>query len=129
MEAVVMAFWIIQKIPVLVTEAKPHESGKAVAQTLVQIHSAAESLLGKRKRTEQTMFGIVTTGRSWRFIRWNGTLETPIVEITEEYPCIFKNDMKEAKMVVSYIVQVLQAQAKSLEEEELHIKRLCTDDK
>ncbi|CAG8664864.1 8867_t:CDS:2 [Funneliformis mosseae] len=47
--------------------------GTGVAQTLVQIHSAAESLLGKRKRSEadpeQIMFGIVTTGRSWRFIR------------------------------------------------------------
>ncbi|CAG8772809.1 18533_t:CDS:2 [Dentiscutata erythropus] len=119
----------IQKIPVLVTEAKPYESEKAIAQTLVQIHSAAESLLGKRKRSEQTMFGIVTTGRSWRFIRWNGSLECPKAEITQEYPCIFENDMKEAKRVVSYIVCVLQAQAKSLNKEKPCAKRLCTDDK
>ncbi|RIB14274.1 hypothetical protein C2G38_2195605 [Gigaspora rosea] len=119
----------IQKIPVLVTEAKPYESEKAVAQTLVQIHSAAESLLGKRKRSEQTMFGIVTTGRSWRFIRWNGSLECPKAEITQEYPCIFENDMKEAKRVASYIVCVLQTQAKSLNKENPCAKRLCTDDK
>ncbi|RIB25674.1 hypothetical protein C2G38_2138678 [Gigaspora rosea] len=118
----------IQKIPILVTEAKPHESEKAIAQTLVQIHSAAESLLGKRKRSEQTMFGIVTSGRSWRFIRWNGTLESPKAEITQEYPCIFENDMKEAKKVVSHIVRVLQAQASSLSKEKPCAKRLCTGD-
>lgn len=101
----------IQRIPVLVTETKPYESEKAVAQTLVQIHSFAESLLGKRKQSEQTMFGIVTTGRSWRFIRWNGALKSQKTEIKQEYPCIFENDMKEAKKVVSYIVRVLQAQA------------------
>ncbi|CAG8562662.1 22292_t:CDS:2, partial [Racocetra persica] len=84
----------IQKIPVLVTEAKLYKSEKAIAQTLVQIHS-----------------------RFWRFIRWNGSLECPKAKITQEYPCIFKNDMKEAKRVVSYIVYVLQAQAKSLNKE------------
>ncbi|CAG8657593.1 25265_t:CDS:2 [Gigaspora rosea] len=115
----------VQQIPVLVTEAKPHESEKAVAQTLVQLHSAAESLLGKRKRSEQTMFGIMTTGRSWRFIRWNGTLESPKVEITKEQICIFEDDMKEAKKMVSYIVRVLQAQAKSLSKEEQRTKRQC----
>ncbi|CAG8843782.1 12889_t:CDS:1, partial [Gigaspora margarita] len=57
------------------------------------------------------MFGIVTSGLSWRFIQWNGTLESPKAEITQEYPGIFENDMKEAKKVVSYIVRVLQAQA------------------
>ncbi|CAI2174673.1 3624_t:CDS:2 [Funneliformis geosporum] len=39
----------MQKITVLVTEAKPHESEKAVIQTLVQIHSVTELLLSKRK--------------------------------------------------------------------------------
>jgi len=123
----------IQNIPVLVTEAKPHENERAIAQNLVQIHSAVESLLGKRKRSEtdpeQTMFGIVTTGRSWRFIRCIGTLKSPKAEITKEYPCIFEGDMKEAKNVVSHIVRILQAQAKSLTKEEPCSKRLCTDNK
>ncbi|CAI2170752.1 11293_t:CDS:2, partial [Funneliformis geosporum] len=123
----------IQKIPVLVTVAKPHENERAVAQTLVQIHSVVESMLGKRKRSEtdpeQTMFGIVTTGRSWRFIRWIGTLKSPKAEITKEYPCIFEGDMKEAKNVASHIVRILQAQAKSLTKEEPCSKRLCADNK
>ncbi|RIB17166.1 hypothetical protein C2G38_2088940, partial [Gigaspora rosea] len=71
------------------------------------------------------MFGIMTTGRSWRFIRWNGTLESPKVEITKEQICIFEDDMKEAKKMVSYIVRVLQAQAKSLSKEEQRTKRQC----
>ena len=46
--------------------------------------------LGRRK-LEQTdletslpppvMFGIVSTGRGWRFIRWSGTLESPKADI------------------------------------------------
>ncbi|CAG8546436.1 38029_t:CDS:2 [Gigaspora margarita] len=87
-----------------VTETKSYESEKTVAHTLVQIHSSAESLLGKQKQSEQTMF-----------------------EIKQEYPCIFENDMKETKKVLSYIVRVLQAQAKSLNKDELRTKRLCTD--
>ncbi|CAI2194600.1 5124_t:CDS:2, partial [Funneliformis geosporum] len=87
----------------------------------IQIHSAAESMLGKRKRSisypEQTMFDIVTTGRSWPFIRWNGTLKSPKAEITQEYPFIFEGEMKEAKTVNSYIVRILQSQAKSLNKE------------
>ncbi|CAI2161773.1 19389_t:CDS:2 [Funneliformis geosporum] len=54
----------IQKITVLVTVAKPHKNEKAVAQTLVQIYSTAELMLGKRIQSEtdseQTMFGIMT---------------------------------------------------------------------
>ncbi|CAI2162491.1 1860_t:CDS:2 [Funneliformis geosporum] len=80
----------IQKITVLVTVAKPHKNEKAVAQTLVQIYSTAELMLGKRIQSEtdseQTMF----------------------VEISQEYTCIFKDDMKEENQVVSHIVRILQ---------------------
>nr|CAG8632193.1 11462_t:CDS:2 [Entrophospora candida] len=125
----------IQEIPILVTEAKLWENDKAIAQNLVQIHSVAESLLGKRKQSkigsEQVIFGIVTTGRSWRFICWSGTLESPKIEITVEHFWTFEDNMKGAKNVVTHIMRILQAQAKSLEnnknQEEQSTKHLCTD--
>ncbi|CAG8848750.1 18453_t:CDS:2, partial [Gigaspora margarita] len=80
---------IIQDVPVLINEAKKHDMEKGVAQNLVQVYTAAETLLGKRKREQvdslpSMMFGIVTMGHVWRFIRWSGTLQDPRAEITPE---------------------------------------------
>ncbi|RIB11386.1 hypothetical protein C2G38_2203574 [Gigaspora rosea] len=100
----------IQDNIVLVDEAKWKEG---IAQCVMEMHTLVEKL-GKRKRDKSlTIFGIVTTGRSWRFIRWTGSLERPIVEISEEYVCRFKEDTKNSKDVIEYIIRILQTQATS----------------
>ncbi|RHZ78115.1 hypothetical protein Glove_168g260 [Diversispora epigaea] len=98
---------------------------KGVAQNLVQVYTAGEKLLGKRKRHEPVdLFGIVTMGDVWRFIRLSGTLQNPIAEITEEIRCnCFGDDYQEAKKVVSYIAQLLQAQADMLKNDNNHEER------
>ncbi|CAG8604256.1 4939_t:CDS:2, partial [Ambispora leptoticha] len=104
---------VIVKILVLLCEAKAENMNKGTAQVLVQMHSAIEQQLGKRKhgQMEQAMFGIVTTGKLWRFVRWTGLLEEPTVHISEEYTCNFKGNMESEKEVLRYIAQILQAQA------------------
>ena len=80
--------------------------------------------LGKRKLGETdfenspVIFGIVTTGILWRFIRVTGPLGSQKVEITAVYNSglgseTFSN-MQGAKDVLSHIVRVLQAQAQTL---------------
>lgn len=59
------------------------------------------------------MFGIVTTGHIWRFIQWFGTLQFPKAGISPEIECNLC-DYQKAKKVVSYIAQLLQAQAYAL---------------
>ncbi|CAG8523736.1 10024_t:CDS:2, partial [Dentiscutata erythropus] len=44
---------VIQDVPVLINEAKNQDMDKGVAQNLVQVYTAAEKLLRKRKRDEQ----------------------------------------------------------------------------
>ena len=80
--------------------------------------------LGKRKLGETdfenspVIFGIVTTGILWRFIRVTGPLGSQKVEITAEYnsglsSATFSNTQG-AKDVLSHIVRVLQAQVQTL---------------
>ncbi|CAJ0766488.1 13102_t:CDS:2, partial [Entrophospora sp. SA101] len=104
---------VIIKILVLLCEAKAENMNKGTAQVLVQMHSAIEQQLDKHKhgQMEQAMFGIVTTGKLWRFVRWTGSLEEPTVHISEEYTCNFKGNMEPEKEMSRYIVQRLQAQA------------------
>jgi len=50
----------------LLCESKRGNVNKGIAQVLVQMHSAIEEQLGKRKhgQMEKAMFGIVTTGNN-----------------------------------------------------------------
>ncbi|CAG8449284.1 6786_t:CDS:2 [Scutellospora calospora] len=114
---------IIQDVPVLINEAKKQDMEKGIAQNLVQVYIAAETLLGKRKREKvdslpPMMFGIVTMGYVWRFIRWSGTLQGPRTEITPEIVCnCIRNNYQEAKNVVSQIAHLLQAQSDILKKD------------
>ena len=83
--------------------------------------------------TEQQMqmFGIVTTGRFWRFIRWTGSLDKPIIHISEEYICPLSGNFETEKEVVKHIAQIIQTQVTTFcdnyNENNLHpSKRLCT---
>ncbi|KAF0466804.1 hypothetical protein F8M41_026093 [Gigaspora margarita] len=55
----------------------------------------------------------LTTGHIWRFIQWFGTLQFPKAGISPEIECNLC-DYQKAKKVVSYIAQLLQAQAYAL---------------
>jgi hypothetical protein len=86
--------------------------------------------LGKRKLDQMdfdsslAIFGIVTTGSSWHFIHWTGSVENPKVEVSKQYLCDFTGDMQSAKDVVSYIVHILQTKDNELKNTS---KRPCTE--
>ncbi|RIB22676.1 hypothetical protein C2G38_2173373 [Gigaspora rosea] len=97
----------IRYILALVTEAKLMDMEK----------------VGKKRNSEQAgldncpevMFGIVTSGIIWRFIRVSGPLKSPKVEITAEYNSGLTSNIEimnydYAKEVLCCIARVLQAQ-------------------
>ncbi|RGB43762.1 hypothetical protein C1646_737723 [Rhizophagus diaphanus] len=96
----------------MLCEAKEDNMDQGAAQIIVQLHNAVEQLSNKRKhrQEEQIMFGIVTTGMSWRFFRWSGLSE---VHVSDEYICNFEGNMKFEKELLEYIARMLQLQAKS----------------
>ncbi|RUP49943.1 hypothetical protein BC936DRAFT_140911 [Jimgerdemannia flammicorona] len=74
----------------------------------------------KRKRKEShhptdylvNVYGIVTTGLEWRFIRWSDTLESPKVVISKPYRCTFNREgMEDAEKVLSIIIRIIHSQA------------------
>ncbi|CAI2189694.1 7272_t:CDS:1 [Funneliformis geosporum] len=98
---------------VLIEEAKCKDTVKDIAQVLMQMHTVVETL-GKCKCDSNPIpqiFCIVTTGRNWRFIRWIGQLESPMVEIFEEYICGFQRDDNNSKNVIECILHILKEQA------------------
>jgi len=56
------------------------------------------------------MFGIVTTGQRWQFVRWSESLDELPVYISDEHICNFTDDFKIEIKVVKYIAQILQTQ-------------------
>src|SRR5438128_10194569 len=96
----------------------------------------SQQLLGKRKREEpshdfdecNTIYGIVTTGRVWQFVRWTGTPDKPRVEVSREYNVAFEGDMEQPKRVLSFIVRLLQSQAKMMKSEVENTKDESSDE-
>ncbi|CAG8454584.1 296_t:CDS:2 [Funneliformis mosseae] len=82
--------YVVKRIEVFLVlrETKLEDMKQGMAQNIVQVHSAMERLLNSGQ-AEPTMYGIVTTGKLWRFIRWTGSLDEPVVHISEEYTCKF----------------------------------------
>ncbi|RUS21394.1 hypothetical protein BC937DRAFT_92810 [Endogone sp. FLAS-F59071] len=125
---------------ILATEAKTVEITQGVAQNLVQLHryqifcliynSFILSLLSdfqlysvisqklKRKHDNMpalyTVFGIVSTGRSWLFICWNTSPGKPMVQVSKEYICRFKGEMEDEMKVLQIISTILFIQATEL---------------
>lgn len=87
-------------------------------------------MLGKRKigqtdfeyeyKSMETMpiIGIVTTGRSWIFIRHTLQGEYRRLEVSNEFECLFMGDERKSSIsvVVSYVVRLLQEQIRELEQ-------------
>ncbi|CAI2192418.1 19493_t:CDS:2 [Funneliformis geosporum] len=111
-------------------EEKLEDMKQRMAQNIVQVHSAMERL-SNSGQAEPKMYGIVTTGKLWRFVRWTGSLDEPVVHISEEYTCNLTGNLENEKEMVKYIAQIIQAQVTAFcdhdNENNLHLsKRLCT---
>ncbi|CAG8648299.1 5315_t:CDS:2, partial [Cetraspora pellucida] len=84
---------------IIITEAKPLETEKGIAQNLAQMHSASEML--KKRKIDQTdletmpIIGVVTTGMAWLFIRYIGPIESAQLEICDEFYCSFMGNMED----------------------------------
>ncbi|KAF0471130.1 hypothetical protein F8M41_025251 [Gigaspora margarita] len=79
-----------------ITEVKMMDMEKGITQNLAQIYSAVEKtqeILGNKRNFEhagldnypEVIFGIVTSGTIWRFIRVSGPLKSLKIEITAEF--------------------------------------------
>lgn len=109
-------YWVkfVDILLLLVCEAKSEDMNQGVAQVIVQMQSAIEQL--SKQGQDHVIYGIATTGKFWRFVRWNGSSENPEVHISQEYNCIFKDDMETEKKVLTYITQILKAQVEAKNE-------------
>jgi len=83
------------EILVLLVKAKSDDMKQEAAQAFVQSYTAMEELLCKFN--EPIMYGIVSTGKLWRFFRWTGPLNEPVVHITEEFTCRLSDDSDDMK--------------------------------
>ena len=64
------------------------------------------------------MYGIVTNALQWYFIRWAGSPEDPIVEVSGPHQCEFDSEnMEQAKKIVGYITSILIQQVRGLEDD------------
>jgi hypothetical protein len=109
-------YWVtFIEVLLLLCEAKAEDMNQGIAQVIVQIHSAIEQLENFNK--EPTIYGIATTGRTWRFVRWVGSSEKPTVCVSKEYNCSYANNMEREKEVLEYIAQILQSQVESVNDE------------
>ncbi|RUS13269.1 hypothetical protein BC937DRAFT_95590 [Endogone sp. FLAS-F59071] len=108
--------FLILLYAILVTEAKALEMPQGIAQNLVQLHTASEKLKRKRNNTPAlpAVFGIVSTGRSWRFICWNTSPGKPVVQLSKEYICRFEGEMQDEMNVLQIISTILYIQAKEM---------------
>ena len=77
----VMGDYLVQidRILVLLYEAKSEDMNKGVVQVLAQIYSIikrqCKCKLDQTISTIPIIFGIVTTGKLWQFVHWTGLLE------------------------------------------------------
>ncbi|CAG8648469.1 2634_t:CDS:2, partial [Paraglomus brasilianum] len=64
---------------ILVTEAKQYAIMAGLTQNLVQLHTASEKLKHKHDDSPvlSAVYGIVATGMTWLFVRWEGSPENP----------------------------------------------------
>ena len=94
----------------ILNEVRHEDIDEGAAQNIVQMHSALEKVNKKRKRDHAgyfAMFGVVTTAEKWVFLRWTGSLEEPVIQVSKVYNCSFTGQMENAMLVLSNIVRVL----------------------
>ncbi|RUS18058.1 hypothetical protein BC937DRAFT_89188 [Endogone sp. FLAS-F59071] len=108
-----------QTYAILITEAKCHAIGEGLTQNLVQLHTASEKFKLKHKRDNSpvlsAVYGIVTTGATWIFVRWEGSPENPSVQVSNPYTCTFNGAMENEINVLDIIIAILAHQAAELD--------------
>jgi hypothetical protein len=103
-------YWVkLVEVLLFLCEAKAEDMNQGSAQAIVQAQSGIEQL-SKLGYEELLIYGIASTGKLWRFIRWSGSSENPEVHISKEYTCDFKDDLANEKEILTYIAQILTAQ-------------------
>src|SRR4051812_18525514 len=60
------------------------------------------------------MYGIVTTGSEWVFLRWAGDSKNPKIEMTRKISYNITSDFVIAKTILSHIAGVLEVQVNGL---------------
>ncbi|PKK69934.1 hypothetical protein RhiirC2_780351 [Rhizophagus irregularis] len=102
-------YWVIfVDVLLLLYVAKSQDMDQGVAQVIVQMQSVIER--SSKQEQDHVIYGIATTGKLWRFVRWNSSPENSEVHISQEYTCSFENSMETEKKVLTYIAQILKAQ-------------------
>jgi hypothetical protein len=102
-------YWVIfVDVLLLLYVAKSQDMDQGVAQVIVQMQSVIER--SNKQEQDHVIYGIATTGKLWRFVRWNSSPENSEVHISQEYTCSFENSMETEKKVLTYIAQILKAQ-------------------
>ncbi|CAG8675778.1 12002_t:CDS:2 [Funneliformis caledonium] len=103
-------YWVkLVEVLLFLCEAKAEDMNQGSAQAIVQAQSGIEQL-NKLGYEELLIYGIASTGKLWRFIRWSGSSENPEVHISKEYTCNFKGELADEKEILTYIAQILTAQ-------------------
>ncbi|CAG8614248.1 1474_t:CDS:2 [Paraglomus occultum] len=110
------AVWYLS-YAILVTEAKMNAIEAGIIQNLAQLYTASENLKRKRESPILSMiYGIVTTGTAWIFIRWKDASGSADVKYSKTFNCSFHGKMEEEKTILDIIVRILRSQAKELKE-------------
>ncbi|CAB5166805.1 hypothetical protein RhiirA1_542562 [Rhizophagus irregularis] len=103
-------YWVkLVEILLFLCEAKAEDMNQGSSQAIVQAQSGIEQL-SKLGYEELLIYGIASTGKLWRFIRWSGSSENPEVHISKEYTCNFKGELADEKEILTYIAQILTVQ-------------------
>ncbi|CAI2194456.1 2552_t:CDS:2 [Funneliformis geosporum] len=103
-------YWVkLVEVLLFLCEAKAEDMNQGSAQAIVQSQSGIERL-NKLGYEELLIYGIASTGKLWRFIRWSGSSENPEVHISKEYTCAFEGELVNEKEILTYIAQILTAQ-------------------
>src|SRR5438270_3885334 len=87
---------------------------------IANISRISSQKLNKKRKLNRTvsfaMYGIVTTAKSWVFLRWTGSFENPLIEISREYNCgDFFGDMNNSKLILHHIIRVLLSAIESVD--------------
>ncbi|CAG8606291.1 10616_t:CDS:2, partial [Paraglomus occultum] len=121
------------EIVILVTEAKNEDFRQGAAENIAQIHSAVEHLEKKRKidatadRLRAVMYGIVTTGTEWMFIRWAGDSKNPTIELTPKFTFAL-NESAKSRVILEHIAGIIEVQVASLDDTNKRIRIGGNDD-
>ncbi|RUS18566.1 hypothetical protein BC937DRAFT_88612, partial [Endogone sp. FLAS-F59071] len=82
--------------------------GKKFSDTLNDLQDDTKTHADRMDYVVVFVSRIVTNAKSWRFLRWAGSLERPIIQISDEHSCgEFVGEMEGSKSILGNIIRVL----------------------